>query len=110
MTTNRLAVVPHLERSPTDPKECCEWANARLSPKAVEAGLHWVTTSDPKKPIALVPIMPSYSQPAKGPVMDRRGQPMSQDDTDELNSTLEKLNATARYRSDGSRYMIDASG
>jgi hypothetical protein len=46
--------------------------------------------------------------PVKIPVMDRRGQPMTEDDTAELNATLEKLGAKARYRADGSRYMIDA--
>ncbi len=53
---------------------------------------------------------PVWGPPIRKPVMDRRGEPMSQEDTDELNTTLEKFNATARYRSDGSRYMIDASG
>lgn len=42
------------------------------------------------------------------PVMDRRGEPMSQEDTDELNGVLERLGAKARYRPDGSRFMIDA--
>jgi hypothetical protein len=43
----------------------------------------------------------------KRPVMDRRGQPMSEDDTAELNAILEKLGATARYRPDGSRYVTE---
>lgn len=52
-----------------------------------------------------------YSQPAlpaptKKHVMDRRGEPMSDDDTEKLNGILENLGATARYRSDGSRYLI----
>ena len=41
------------ETSPTDPQECCDWANARLHPKAVEANLHWIVTGDPAKPIEL---------------------------------------------------------
>jgi hypothetical protein len=46
--------------------------------------------------------------PPKKPVMDRRGQPMSEEETAELNGILEKLGATARYRPDGSRYLVDA--
>lgn len=44
--------------------------------------------------------------PTKRSVMDRRGQAMSDADTAELNAILENLGATARYRSDGSRYTI----
>jgi hypothetical protein len=40
-------------------------------------------------------------------VMDRRGEPMSQADTDKLNGILENLGASARYRPDGSRYWLD---
>jgi hypothetical protein len=43
----------------------------------------------------------------KKPVMDRRGESMSEDDTAELNGILERLGASARYRPDGSRYMIE---
>jgi hypothetical protein len=43
------------------------------------------------------------------PVMDRRGKPMSEEDTAELNQILENMGATARYRPDGSRYLIDSS-
>lgn len=42
----------------------------------------------------------------KRPVMDRRGEPMSNADTDELNRILESYGAGARYRSDGTRYEI----
>lgn len=48
--------------------------------------------------------------PIRKPVMDRRGEPMSEEDTDELNAILEKLGATARYRPDGSRYLVSAGG
>jgi hypothetical protein len=41
------------EKSPTDPQECCDWANERLHPKAVEANLRWIVTGDKDKPIAL---------------------------------------------------------
>lgn len=47
--------------------------------------------------------------PKRKPVMDRRGEPMSEEDTAELNGILEKLGASARYRPDGSRYFIEAS-
>lgn len=39
--------------------------------------------------------------------MDRRGEAMSAEDTSILNYCLEKAGATARYRSDGSRYSVD---
>jgi hypothetical protein len=44
--------------------------------------------------------------PIKKDVMDRRGQAMSEEDTAELNKRLEHLGASARYRADGSRYLI----
>lgn len=43
---------------------------------------------------------------AKRHVMDRRGEPMTEEETAELNTELERLGATARYRPDGSRYLI----
>jgi hypothetical protein len=47
--------------------------------------------------------------PTRRDLMDRRGEPMSEEDTAELNGILEKLGATARYRPDGSRYVIDVA-
>ncbi len=44
--------------------------------------------------------------PSKRHVMDRRGEPMSAADTAELNTELERLGAKARYREDGSRFMV----
>lgn len=41
------------ERSPTDPQECCEWANTRLR-SAGDFSREWRTTNDPKRPIILV--------------------------------------------------------
>jgi hypothetical protein len=41
-------------------------------------------------------------------LLDRRGEPMSEDETNELNRLLENLGATARYRPDGSRYFSEA--
>jgi hypothetical protein len=51
-----------------------------------------------------IPIGP----PPKKHVLDRRGEPMSDDDTAELNRLLELQGANARYRPDGSRYVISA--
>lgn len=42
------------ERSPTDPQECCDWANARLAISEPSGDRCWVVTGDPAKPIALV--------------------------------------------------------
>lgn len=41
----------------------------------------------------------------QGRVGWRRGEPMSEDETTELNRQLESLGAKARYRADGSRYF-----
>jgi hypothetical protein len=43
-------------------------------------------------------------------VMERRGEPMDEEDTAELNRILENLGATARYRPDGSRFTISPTG
>jgi len=44
--------------------------------------------------------------PVRRDLMQFRGQPMSEADTEELNRILTDLNATARYRPDGSRYTV----
>jgi hypothetical protein len=51
-------------------------------------------------------LMALPGPPLRIPVMNRRGQPMSDEDTAELNGILEKLGATARYHADGSRYVV----
>ena len=56
MTNPLRAVATESHRSPTDPQECCDWANDRLHVKAIEAGLEWRVTGDPAKPIALVKV------------------------------------------------------
>lgn len=43
------------------------------------------------------------SPPKPKHVLDRRGQPMSEADTAELNGILESLGASVRYRPDGSK-------
>ena len=45
--------------------------------------------------------------PSERHVMERRGEPMSAEDTAALNAELERLGATARYREDGSKYFIE---
>jgi hypothetical protein len=51
--TNPLKDMVVAPKSPTDPQECCDWANARLHPKAAEQNLRWVVTGNPAKPIEL---------------------------------------------------------
>jgi hypothetical protein len=47
------------------------------------------------------------SQPLrKAPVMERRGEPMTAAETDELNRELARVGAFARYRMDGTRYHV----
>ncbi len=41
------------EKSPTDPQECCDWANARMHPDAARLGYRWVVTGNQGKPIEL---------------------------------------------------------
>lgn len=53
--------------------------------------------------------MPVESKRQK-PVMDRRGEMMSESDTFKLNREIESLGATKRYRSDGTRYDATSSG
>lgn len=55
MTANALKqrIATPAERSPTDPQECCDWANARRHADAVSAGLFWRVTGNPAKPIEL---------------------------------------------------------
>lgn len=52
--------------------------------------------------------IPAATPPPKH-VLDRRGEPMSEDDTAELNRLLTNMGATARYRPDGSKYTAEAA-
>lgn len=54
---NAQAATGKKEKSPLDPQECCDWASMRLHPDARSAGLEWVATGNPDKPIALVKAM-----------------------------------------------------
>lgn len=63
--------------------------------------VHWVQR-DGK--MVIEHVQPAL--PKTGDVMVRRGQPMTESDTFKLNGELERLGVTARYRSDGSRYLI----
>jgi hypothetical protein len=49
---------------------------------------------------------PEADPPPPKDLMAHRGQPMTDEETDQLNRQLESLGATARYRPDGSRYRI----
>lgn len=55
---------------------------------------------------AAEPSQPCLPPPIKRSLLDRRGEAMTEDEATELNAILENLGATARYRADGSRYMI----
>jgi hypothetical protein len=50
--------------------------------------------------------MPKLLPPQPKPLMDRRGEPMNETETAELNQILENLGAVSRYRQDGSRYEV----
>ena len=104
MPTNPLkAALPKTEeRSPKDIYECLEWANARLTPE--QAALFRYEIVDGKLQHTPSPPFPL----AKRNVMDRRGEPMTATETDELNYRLMKHGANVRYRPDGSRYAIGA--
>ncbi len=68
--------------------------------KATEQMMSWKRDAPSSSAYVALPA------PRVRPVMDRRGEAMSDDDTAELNTLLEKLGATARYRADGSRYSV----
>lgn len=52
MTANPLKSHAGPSRSPTDPQDCCDWANARLTADQA-AAVQWVVTGDRARPIAL---------------------------------------------------------
>lgn len=54
------------------------------------------------------PSVECLPAPTRRHVLDRRGEAMTEEDTDELNGILEKLGATARYNPDGSKYVVAA--
>jgi hypothetical protein len=64
--------------------------------------MRWRRESERNSELAGAALPP----PTKRHVMDRRGEAMTEEDTAELNALLENLGATARYRPDGSRYLI----
>lgn len=53
MTTNPLSKGGQGEKSPTDPRECCNWANLRMHPDARALGYQWVPTGNASRPIEL---------------------------------------------------------
>ena len=52
-TSNPLKPVGQGERSPTDPRECCDWANARINTELRQQGYQWVPTGNAGRPIEL---------------------------------------------------------
>jgi hypothetical protein len=52
--------------------------------------------------------MPKRDTSPPKSLMDRRGQPMSDEDTAELNTILASIGATKRYRSDGTKYDAES--
>lgn len=80
---------------------------AKIVPAIVEATQHSLEKRRDRNRGSEVPLIAGPGH--RKPVMDRRGEPMSEDDTAELNGILESLGATARYRPDGSRYMVEAA-
>lgn len=86
-------------------EEWCVQFNAHL----MEIGRHdfrWQVGGSAAEPRPVpVWVQPPYiaAHPHKA-VMDRRGEPMSKEDTDELNRQLEKLEAKVRYDKRGERY------
>lgn len=82
-------------------RETCDHP-AKIVPTILEATqdmMRWRRETVRETRMALPP-------PTTRNVMDRRGEPMSEADTAELNAILESVGATARYRPDGSRYCI----
>jgi hypothetical protein len=78
---------------------------AKIVPAIIEAtaqAMRWRRNSAEDGPLAL-------PAPSTKHVLDRRGEPMSESDTAQLNGILENLGATARYRPDGSRYTVQAA-
>lgn len=105
MTANPLNDgVPPKQRRKVSPEEMCDLGNAHLAEigrtdvaweiRKGEAVLDWT-------------VRPHISGHHLKHPMDRRGEPMSAEDTRILNYCLEKAGATARYLPDGSRYTID---
>lgn len=57
MTTNPLLEGKSRkgEKSPSDPHECCVWANDRMSGELAQLGYKWAVTGNKDRPIALLP-------------------------------------------------------
>lgn len=86
-----------------DPHAHCRHGNAHLA-ELGRSDLRWIVVNGQPtlEQIGLRPPVPRKD------LMDRRGEPMTEDETDELNQRLEGLGATARYRPDGSKFTIGA--
>ena len=90
----------------------CEKARAtcdhpsKIVPTIVAETDDWMATR--RKLAELGTTLLALPQPSQRDVMDRRGQPMSAEDTAELNRRIEWAGGSARYREDGTRYTTEA--
>lgn len=101
MTTNRLAKSEHIVAK--TPQQLVDEGNVRIEMIGRDRSLEWVLFDG----APMLRWKSTRPLPRKH-VMDRRGQAMTLAETDELNALLEKQGANARYRSDGTRYMVNA--
>ncbi len=49
----KARIASPIGKSPTDPQECCDWANANLLARDITDERRWVVTGDPNHPIRL---------------------------------------------------------
>lgn len=117
MTTNRLKGNGGEKPPKRSAAEWAQWLNEnradevnRDRAKEGLAPIHWIV-ADGRCVVAWK--HPAWSmiryENSRKPLMDRRGQPMSESDTFALNKELESLGAKASYRRDGSRYLINGA-
>ncbi len=117
MTTNRLAK----STTTTELKfTAAEWAAIAHEKGHAEASRKWderaADLGEQRLPYGMTVrfkdketverVWTAQPAPKSGPLLDRRGEAMSNADTAELNTILASLGATARYRADGSRYSV----
>ena len=110
MTTNRLAKSEAPSRR--TPEEWVEHGNQMLAGIIATSKGDYLKRNDVRwvlrdgQPVLDWTVRPHIAaHPFKHP-MDRRGEPMSAEDTQILNYCLEEAGATARYLPDGTRFTI----
>lgn len=88
-------------------QQLCDEYNAHIATKGERDDIEWyVADGQPKLGWKKSGLAMAQEANRHKDVMDRRGQPMSESDTFKLNKELESRGAKARYRSDGSRYLM----